>query len=440
MADFRIDLTVSDSSYLCKPPIGSSEYRTMSFTQRSVSVEGLSELISEGRAFSAVYRKEHFIIKQKSVANFVRTNVIPIDIDDSEEDMQCYMDSFEFPPTIAYETFSDGLEGKGRRFRFLYIFDEPVTSSDGYTSLYKAVCNANNISTGNDHCMKSCNQMFFGTCCGRAVKSNEDFVYSINEFDPYKVSDVTYKVPQKPSNGSNRAYNIIFSDDEFRKYWKGANDTDLLSTFDCYCLPEMTNVDFDGDELFKDLRGTEYFEVKRRWKISTDITGKKYPQVCRVKNGEGRRKHIYMVLMNLRQITPDASAEQLCYMALRELYHFVDNSDSKDFITRGQLSYLVAKAIETDLERYKDRLNRKRSFKVNRAVCAVKDLSVRKAVGIANGEMHHKRKLERYEMYDKFYDPNKTDKENLKVLEDNGLKISLESFRRYRKEHLGGGH
>lgn len=84
------------------------------------------------------------------------------------------------------------------------------------------------------------------------------------------------------------------------------------------------------------------------------------------------------------------------------------------------------------------------SFKVSDQYCVKHCVSKKQVLGSLLGEKNREKKEERYREIDCFYDPSLTlgngkkitQMQWIRILEENGVKVSLETFKRYLKERF----
>lgn len=439
----RFDLTVSDQRFEEKLPKGSPMYSKITFTQRNVSIQEFAELILQGHLFSGVYSKQHFHIKDKTIKNFERCNAIAIDIDDSDCPMDDYIQTLTYKPTIAYETFGNLKDGNGYRYRFVYVFEDSIYGRDTFTAMYNAVCNANNIDIdANDTSMQSCNQMFYGTAVANDLIIFGN-AYHTDDFNPYIVMDdesvqlqsLIYKQQPLHNNAlkldSNQTFN--FNDESFGNAWQCKTDIEVLMDMRHYQTSECTQIEWNDGELWHNLDNENYYEIKRKWEMKLTFNGGRYKRIPtnrRLNNGKHRRKKIFLSLMRRRLIDPTITFEHLCYAALYELYFFIDNTDLKDYITRQQLKEMAGSAMNTDLERYSEKLKENKKYKINKMERIKRGLTPAQAVAMANTARRKEAKEKRYKELEKKYDPNKSVRENAEILGvSNGTVQSLKKWK-----------
>ena len=143
---------------------------------------------------------------------------------------------------------------------------------------------------------------------------------------------------------------------------------------------------------------------------------KRIPVNRRLMNGQHRRNKIFISLVRRRLIDPTITIEHLCYAALYELYFFIDNTDKADYITRHQLAQIANSALNTDLERYRERLRENKKFKVNKTEASRQGLTTRQAVAKANSERIAQKKEKEYAELSKNYDQSVSVRKNAELL------------------------
>ena len=419
--EMNLTLSVSDQCFETKPPKGSAIYSKLTFTQQTVSLLQFLEFIRSGYMFCGVYDDKNFPNKNyKTSQHLVSNNVISIDIDDCDCSMRDFMSSLKYSPSIAYETFSNLEEGKGYRFRFLYVFDDFV-DGETYSRLYYAICKANNIECpSNDTSTASPYQKIWGTNGKHRDVIGLGYVYHIDSFKDFMVEgSVQSTILKNTTTGINQVNwtpktEYKFKDKTFENMWNTAADTEILKQMTHYQTLETTYINFNDGELWRDLTDEEYYCIKRKWQRKT-FNGRNVVVITKVKNGEHRRKKIYLSLIRRRLIDPTITLEHLCYAALFELNYFIANTDKDDYITRYQLTQMAQNAMNADLENYK-KLKENKKFKVNKMEAKKQGLSVAQAVGKANAARRMEKKEKDYQEMKEKYDKNKSVRQNAEIL------------------------
>lgn len=417
----NLTLSVSDQCFETKPPKGSPIYSKLTFTQQTVSLIQFLEFIKNGYMFCGVYDDKKFPNKNyKTSQHLVSNNVVSIDIDDCDCPMRDFMTSLKYSPSIAYETFSNLEEGKGYRFRFLYVFDDFV-DGETYSRLYYAICKANSIECpSNDTSTASPYQKIWGTNGKHRDVIGLGYVYHIDTFNDFMDEEsVPSTILKNTTTGINQVNGTPkteykFKDKTFENMWNTAADTEILKQMTQYQTSETTYINFNDGELWRDLTDEDYYCIKRKWQRKI-FNGRNVVVITKVKNGEHRRKKIYLSLIRRRLIDPTITLEHLCYAALFELNYFIANADKDDYITRYQLTQMAQNAMNADLEKYK-KLKENKKFKVNKMEAKKQGLSVAQAVGKANGELRHKKSEKEYAELAKNYDPTLSVRKNAELL------------------------
>lgn len=411
----NFNLSVSDQGFDEKP----KDYSKITFTQQNITLSQMVEVIRNGHLFCGIMQDSCFPINYKVSEHFIGTNVVSIDIDDCDCSMRDYMSTLSYTPSIAYETFSNLQEGKGYRFRFLYVFNDVLDAGE-YRRLYYAICVSNNIGEFNDTHTGSPYQKIWGTSKDKDIIP-VGILYSKSSFSKY-MDNCPVPVPYKRSNRSNKQLEQDtpkFTDNVFEEEWNKSIDINLLTKMRHYQTYECTQIEWKDGELWRDLEDTLFFEIKRKWEMRLSFNGgtyKKVPVNRRLKNGEHRRKKIFLSLMRRRLIDPTVTLEHLCYAALYELYFFIENVDNTDYITRNQLMQIAKSVMNADMERYENKLQENRKFKVNKAEAIRQGMTSRQAVAKANSERISKRKEKEYAELAKKYDVTKSIRENEIIL------------------------
>ena len=202
-----------------------------------------------------------------------------------------------------------------------------------------------------------------------------------------------------------------------------------------YNTDEHTNIEFEDNELYKYLPA-DYLEIRRKWNFDTiNLNGRQIniSKALKIKNGEGRRKTIFLNLILRKRINPNITIEHLLYNGLRELYYFIDNTDKDDVITTYEISRIAYEVFNTDINKWKFKANTKK-FKINKDYCKKNGINARRAALQVNRDNLSKEKQNKIEQIKVLYDSEISDQDNINVFWENGIKISMATFRRYKKE------
>lgn len=436
----KINLSMTRTGSKRKPIKG--EFTSMYFDNYEMEINELCDYIKDGRTFSAVYNQPSYGIAGRKECNYEYSNIVAIDIDNSDCEMYDYIETLSLQPTVAYTTYSNGVDGKGFRFRFLYCFFDEIPSSC-FSTLYNKVCVCNNI-TGeeNDRHQSKISQLFIGNGSGNCnMIVNDECVYSVDDFlneDEKCAKPITkdYNVYTFSNGNCAKNQNISFTDTSFTEAWKTMTDTEILTNYSHYYSTETTYIQDTDGELYTDLRDKEIYTQKRKWTYERyEENDRLIPYTQRLQYGEHRKKKIYLSLIRRRLIDNSITLENLAYCALYELYHYVNNTNKEHYITRYDLYRIACNACNTDIEKYRDTMKDKRKYKVNKMEAYKQGITPREVVCKINNEIKKENKKNRQKEIAKYFDPRKKDKKNLQILEEHGIKISRRTLTTFKKEY-----
>jgi len=237
--------------------------------------------------------------------------------------------------------------------------------------------------------------------------------------------------------GRRVLYNrLIFQNEEFKNDILTLPIDEIIIKYqDIYNTDEHTKIEFADDELYKYLP-TDYLEIRRKWNFeNVNFNGRQInvSKALKIKNGEGRRKTIFLNLILRKRINPNITIEHLLYNGLRELYYFIDNTDKDDVITTYEISRIAYEVFITDINKWKFTANTKK-FKINKEYCKKNGINARRAALQVNRNNISKEKHNKIEQIKVLYNSELSDQENINIFVENGIKISMATFRRYKKE------
>lgn len=436
------------------------------------------------------YRKGAMKIQFKKNEYFKSSQVVYVDVDETRfGSIQDYVSTLSMKPTCVYTTFSDGLEkhqGKGdisRRFRLVYVFDTQLKAQE-WTALSMAVSEMvkNDTQEEVDCCGNRITQHMNGSCGSEYYVSYS--IYSIFDFPFFQY------LPQQisPKSIQENLESSTSGSEEFR--------------LDELMVKDMETLGYN-EFMKKYSRLYKYFyrTEKETWEswagVDYQETDENYLQLWfypeKLKDGDGRRQTIANRAFQLRIINPEADINTILFnlYVFREKY--IDNSDNvvsikvlvnraklvfeksdiernlqeqknwiercekirPRFITRTKIYKEVPQSIinqitkilnQREISKYYDQ---GKSVKENLQVLADNgvDVSIRALYyyldekGIdykrkGKRQLKKEAKNEEIERFKKLYDPSLSDRENAKVMSASGLNISKDTVRRWKKEHI----
>lgn len=421
-----IRIGLSLKCYPEKPQVNTIEYKS-----RRIEVDELIGYIKGGYALSANFTEEdniRFCQKDRTYNNFISTQILMIDIDDDYEcGLYDLVDGLKLKPTIAYTTFSHKI--KGNRYRLLYIFNKEISDRYVFKSLYYNILSTNELKI-KDNSGGNAVQCILGS------KNDCEIIYNNITYTPEEL----LTEEQKKCNSNyikKEEENIIelemhFSDKELREDYKILPYANLLEKYLIrYEYIDHTPIYADEDTPFIILP-KNYIEIKRYWfynVVQDEYENTKYytKNARRVKDGEGRKRKLFINGILRRFMMPSMSFEQILVNLIYELFYYIDNRF--DTITKDILLKIAVNVYKANLSKY-EKLNvktDKRRFIVNEEYCIKYEVSKKSVRNMS-------KKLMTYDAIGNLYDPTLKDKENLKIMKENGVDVCLRTLQNFKKD------
>jgi hypothetical protein len=171
---FRFDISISDKCYDHKPT--SEDYQAMTFHVENLNADDLLDRITSGYSICHIFQDNRRVMK-----NFLYTNAVFIDVDDSPQPMESFLDVCNFTPSIAYTTISDGKNGL-YRFRLIYLLDEQVASVEEYKYLYDIFIKKVGLVDTKDNCGAVATQLMNGNSNNNVRVFSSNYVWNKRSF------------------------------------------------------------------------------------------------------------------------------------------------------------------------------------------------------------------------------------------------------------------
>ena len=435
--NYNLNLSVSLKPYQSKEAIKedifNSSYKYMNL---NFDLTKFKYGVQNGYCFCHNFNKKEFGLSDKTYKNFVSAKFIFIDIDKTSICMEQFYDMLSLKPTFAYTTYSNGKDDTFS-FRLIYCFDDYITNRDDYNNIYMYLLKCAEADThliNKDNCGSSCVQQMFG--CYNCDMVSSDIVYSLNDISNEKCHSNGINKKRKETlyslNGtSENKTNIEITDAEYMNdYWSMDYTTLLAKYKDIYPFFVHTPLpDVDEDTPYIMLPDN-YIEVKRYWIKTTSLNalvkGKFELVPVKLKDGQGRKKKLYINGILRRYMVNNLPFEYLLNCLVNELYYYVNNA--KDPINKKVLYGIACNAYKADLEAYRDKIDTKtdkRTFIVNEAYCA--------KYNVSKGTVRNETKqMLLFAEIGNLYDCLMTDKQNLEVMKQYGLNTSLRTLKRFK--------
>ena len=410
--DKQIELSLSTDYYLSKPKnIAQIRYKRRTFTQSSLMV-----VLGTGYCVAHCFKTQNEVFTQseKTNDNFEYTQMIGVDIDDCNTDMETFIGSLKRKPTFAYTTFSNGI--KGNRFRMIYLFNQKIDSIPLYKAVYNWITEGLNI---NDNCMRSVSQQMFGTnFAAKWYKSN--VWYDVPQFDESIITNQSEKIKVQKGVSSQISKSFI-------------NDMNCMASMDFIskyrsCYPYFTETELQYKDGYAVI-DSNYYVVKRMWYnqvYETKNGNITVSEIRKYKDGNKRRIRMYNTARILRNIKNDITAEHLAYILYCEREYYYDNSDN--ILSNEKLLSIATEITSMPMERVIMNNNGKNRFKVDKKYWKERGITARQAVQIVRGQIKDR-------TIGELYDCSLTDKENIEMMNEYGIKVSLITLKRWRKKN-----
>ena len=371
----------------------------------------------------------------------------------------------ELTLTMVYTTQNDGKfkpnknETYCNRYRVIYVLENPILNNKLYKELHyqlkreiKLISNDDNIFNDNSDC--SISHFFGGNKNAKVYLSSE--IYTLSFFlERYSVSTLNYNSKDIQSNNNKVTYISLDNekvDTQSNNNILGTENKNIIKQCDQEFLDDFYNLptlEFlqkyyniyrpidktplqDNGKMIIDV-DDNYTEIRRKYSIIKDEKDGKtylYTKVQRLRDGEQRRKHLYINLLLRKRILPTISFEHLLYSGLWELFYYIDNKE--DTITKKEI-FVIA------LNAYKSHVTiidkKRKKYKINKEYCYQNNISPRKANILYLNDSRMKEKQKRDSIIKQLYNANISDVKNNKILKDNGIDISIKTLRRWKKEN-----
>lgn len=420
----HLKISLSLQHYINKESI---DIKKLCFKRSSIIIDEFVKYIKEGYCFCHWFttKTNIFNIYEKTNAHFDKANVVFVDVDDFNMEMKQFVSGLSMKPTVYYTTPNNLNPNKGNKYRFrlCYVFSEDIQNCETLASAYKGIIAEIRKDypsyPDKDNCGARPSQYMNGNGTPKCEAYSTECVYSLSDFGVSPIEPVheeTATIKEKP-NGNECAYQI--TDKDF------INDLFKLPPSDLIAKYRERYYYFDHSELtFNDgyaLVPNDYQEIYRSWYQDTFINKngdiRKVSTIKIKRDGDNRRKCLFVSALIRRKIMPDITFEHLLYNLLAERQLYYDNSDN--VLNNQELMRIANNAISMPYDKIRVTTKRKPSkFKVDKVYCLEKGIKPKAMVGIV------RRKL-KDEAIGNLYDCSLSVKENLEMLKANGIKIGM---------------
>lgn len=431
-------ITISTQGYTSKP----TNIRTIEYVRKNIELDEIAQYILDGHVISANFNyEENSVITQtnRTLQKFLGTHFVMLDLDDDVQmDLSELNESLKLKPTLSYTTYSHHQVGKGNRYRLLYFFHEMITDVDVYRHLYDIIVEVNHIVV-KDGCGRNPVQNVFGTNCTLSDFSfiNSDQVYSIDEVMALEPNDkkliTFFKRGGESIMDCNDTFKreIVITNQTFLEDYNNMAIGELINKYvNVYPNIQETPLPIVSEDIPYIEYPANYTCIRRRW-IPFEVNrsnGEKIgtiTKIRRIRDGEGRRRKLFLNGILRRLITNDAiSYDNLLYNLLYEFYYYYEHTDISKFTIKG----IADRIWNANLDKYEGLKGADHRFRVNQLYCEKYGLRPKQVRQIAM-------KYYTNEKIGELYDCLLSDKENIEKFKKYGLIISISTLKRWRKEN-----
>ena len=419
-------ICVSNRKFSEKPKDLSSIKFRMFDIPLNETFDFFESLVLKGYIFCHVFGDE-FGLQGKSFQFFKESWFIVFDIDKTSVSLNDKLKSLKDDklPSVAYTTYSNGKDGL-YSYRLVYLLDKPITTKELYCHCYyklKELIGLNDC----DDCAKSCAQMYYTNPKATVICNHRGILLDELASDYVETEE---NVEYNDNDNCNVQKNFIS-----KQFLKIKSYKEFIKKFKPYFKIILHTDKMSVNDLSPYILLSEgYIELNQVYKES--IEGKRVP--VRIKNGEHRRKALFLRAVSRRIMHYDISYDELLYNAAFDMLQVIDNSDASDKITKFEILKIIKEAsiIKKPMNFYNELIERNilvnKKFKINPKYCMNKRLTRKQVKPIAREEYENdyiKRLM-------KAYNFNFSIERNLEYFNEYlGIDISLRTLKTYKVKY-----
>lgn len=358
-----IGTTKDKNNKLLRQFYGFAANKGVGFIEGDYTIQTLYDSCLEGRVFCHLFNPEttrkdgSFGSSQKKDINFKGSYVIGIDIDKTNyKTAEEFIDKLTFKPSFYYSTYSNQKEGKGCRFRMIYVFDYLITNRFFFryvaTLLNKSI-EKDTLELIEDDCNLRCSQYFNGT-----NKNNPDLVlesgitnlvYSLSDlgvcvegFKEFLENNCGYKTNTHRTEIKallekiNKEFFPTVEEEITEEIEETVEEVveDTLSPSKSF-ISDMSRLSYDEFMTYNRHKYSYiYRQEKEEWingcyQYVDEGYFSLFYNVNKVQDGGQRRKKLYNRMCLRRVMKPSITADELLFNAYEDLHRFFNNDPEK---------------------------------------------------------------------------------------------------------------
>lgn len=443
--DFKFVASISKMGYATKQDVINTLGRenrkkngteSLRFREQTVTVDEIVDLIGDGYAFCATFdlnngelmwkkqedgskkcicpvlKDGYMSMTVKRDEFFKGSQIVSIDIDDTQyTNVEDYIAQLTFIPTFAYTSYSDSPEK--RKFRLCYVLDKPLNSIEEYKEVANTIHYTAEQDTKepiSDKCGEKASQYFNGTNRSAGAELYKYYVV-------YDRADFPTIEQEQEDEDKYAKVKCEFDKDtvkamETQTYQKFMHRNSLK-----YQYFYQSEIDWKDGEKWRAV-DSSFVSLCYRWRGTGEI--EKY------KDGEHRRRKLKTYACLRRLIKPSTTPTELLFNLYIDRERFFDNSDAAISIEvlKSKVNAAFSMSVEEIKQRYSVVLEKNRRKIVLNMGYLCKLDNIHTIINEAKKEVN-------YAAIDEFYNAKLSVMDNLKVLQDNGVKVGRATLYRY---------
>ena len=441
----KFEISISTQTYKDKNLI---KWNSVEYQRQSITVEEFGRLIKDGHCFCHSFKTRGLLfgLAEKTDKNFLSADMVFVDIDDSDIEMNDFVGRLYKKPTLYYTTPNNHTEKANYKYRFrlCYLFCLPIYTVETYHSLYDGIAESVRQDIQGieikDNCGRTPSQQFSGNAKADCELHVTDNVFSSSDFPSQNnnasssslllISNGNPTASQKKEDGKVKDVDgITITDKGFIRDVNSLSPYDLIDKYKTkYQYFTHTELHYqDGYALIP----SDYQEIYRQTYIDSFIKNNgdeiKFSAVKKLRDGNNRRKKLYIAGLIMKKILPNITFENLLYNLICERTYFYDNSDR--VLSNKVLANIARNVVNIPLEKIQlQSKQKKRKFVVDKSYCAIH--------GISPNAMKNKvRKKLKDEEIGNAYDCSLSVSENLAVFKEMGISVGKSKLYQWCKEN-----
>ena len=455
--DFKFVASISKMGYATKQDVintlgreNRKKYGTESlrFREQTVTVDEIVDLIGDGYAFCATFELNNGELMWKKQEDgskkcicpvlkdgymsmtvkrdefFKGSQIVSIDIDDTQyNNVEDYIEQLTFIPTFAYTSYSDS--PTKRKFRLCYVMSQPLNSIEEYKEVANTIHYTAEQDTQepiSDKCGEKASQYFNGTNLNAGAELYKYYVV-------YDRADFPTIEQEQVDEDLNAKVKCEFDKDtvkamETQSYQRFMHRNSLK-----YQYFYQSEIDWKDGEKWRAVDDS-FVSLCYRWRGTGEI--EKY------KDGEHRRRKLKTYACLRRIIKPTVTPTELLFNLYVDRERFFDDSDAALTIEvlKSKVNAAFSMSVEEIKQRYSVVLEKNRR-KIVLNPTFIKDNQHLNKLGVGENLQAIVRKAVKdanYTAIDEYYNSELSVAENLKVLQDNGVKVCSKTLYNYCKD------